>query len=67
MDVLYILSVARYLILALLLTFYVYSYFSYRMFEDVSPIFFRNVFVSMLSMFQVNYIHIIGTNLRFLE
>ncbi|KAM3134127.1 hypothetical protein pb186bvf_013748 [Paramecium bursaria] len=52
-DVFYILYVSRYINYALLLTFYVYSYIAYTLFQVVSPNFFRNVFKSMLSMFQV--------------
>lgn len=52
-DVLYILYVARYIVLSIFLTFYVHSYFAYRMFQGVAPKQFGNVYVSMLSMFQV--------------
>jgi hypothetical protein len=67
MDILYILWVSRYINLALFLTFYVYSYISYRMFQDVSQTYFRNVFVSMLSMFQVDISTHAGPYARLLE
>ncbi|CAD8195184.1 unnamed protein product [Paramecium octaurelia] len=52
-DVFYILYVSRYINFALLLTYYVYSYIAYAIFQEISPKFFRNIFKSMLSMFQV--------------
>jgi hypothetical protein len=53
-DVFHILYVSRYINLSLSLTFYVYSYLAYRIFQIISPNYFRNVFISMLSMFQVD-------------
>ena len=52
-DVLYILYVARYINMSIYLTYYVYSYVAYRLFGSISPAYFRNVYISMLSMFQV--------------
>jgi hypothetical protein len=50
-DIIHILIISRRIIFAMILCFYAYSYVAYRLFERVSPKYFSNIFISMLSMF----------------